>query len=578
VKRTNNRIKDSTFSLASRIFKILIVGFVIFGSVLLAEMIAVNVQLRNEVIRQNYEILDMQTDHLDEWLLTDENDLAGWNLTDSNVHQLKQCRDKNEAEMIIARIRALFSDNMNRRSFCELYFVKTEISGTAYSGMAVSGDFSAEEKRVQEQFVRDFNMEDPGTAYQWQLVRIGDEWYYFFFLESEGVFLGQAVRIWKIGDYIGMQDDQNKYLGIRAGEEILFFREADNGIAETAETVLNRSDIGNGMIQNNCLVTANTSRRLGSDIFYVQEDVFTENYTRVLIMLYGSVVLISFVYLLIARIAYKNLKSPLNVIKKAMLEVKRGNMETEIADFAALPVEFRDMAQVFNDMMCQIKIFKISSYENEIKKKDYEIQYLSLQIEPHFYLNAMKGLYALAQKKKVAEIQELILALSEYFRYLTYHTEHMVSLQEEIDHVKCYLNILHLESSRPVKTKMEMDSRANDAQVPKLMLQTFIENSFKYASADDRELEIEIRITVSGEEEEYLFLSVSDNGQGFSGEVISQMSRSADGERNDHVGLSNLYHRLKLLYGDRAYMHLSNKEPRGALAEVMIPISKCGDK
>ena len=562
--------RNDTFSLMSRIFKILIAGFVIFGIALLVEIVSISMQLRKEVIRQNYEILNMQIHNLDEWLLKEENDLVSWNMSDVNIQRLKDCTNKNEAERIVARIRALFADNMNRRSLCEFYFVVKEIDGKRVSGLAVNGDFSALDKSFLEQFAVKSDLSGVEDDYRWQLLWIGERWYYFYFQQAEGVLMGQAVSLEKLFDYIGMQDGENKNLGVHADGQLLFNGQtAVQG--EIVEELMRNELWENGSIRKNRLVLSKTSARLDHDFFYVQEDVFTENYMRVIIMLYGSVIFISFAYLMIAGIAFKNLRNPVNIIKKAMLEVRKGKMETKIEDSEKLPIEFREVAQVFNDMMQQIKNFKISSYENEIEKKNYEIQYLALQIEPHFYLNAMKGLYALAQQKKYAKMQELILDLAGYFRYLTYNREHQVTLLEEINHVKRYLNILRLESSKPIHAQLELDGRANDIRVPKLMIQTFIENSFKYASAEDRELEIEIKITVIGTEEEYLLLSVADNGNGFPGEVLHNRTGKKDKEEDGRVGLKNLYHRLRLLYGDKAYMNLSNKENGGASAEVMIP-------
>ena len=78
-------------------------------------------------------------------------------------------------------------------------------------------------------------------------------------------------------------------------------------------------------------------------------------------------------------------------------------------------------------------------------------------------------------------------------------------------------------------------------------------------------------ITMTVEEDagaDRLTLSVEDNGCGFPPEMLASFPVKED---NGHVGLSNLYHTLQLIYGPAASLHISNAEPNGARVTIFLP-------
>ena len=80
--------------------------------------------------------------------------------------------------------------------------------------------------------------------------------------------------------------------------------------------------------------------------------------------------------------------------------------------------EFNEVNETFNTMMTQIKDLKIESYEHEIETQKAELRYMQLQIRPHFFLNCLKSLYALAEAGKYDRIQKMILEISKHIRYI----------------------------------------------------------------------------------------------------------------------------------------------------------------
>ena len=121
-----------------------------------------------------------------------------------------------------------------------------------------------------------------------------------------------------------------------------------------------------------------------------------------------------------------------------------------------------------------------------------------------------------------------------------------------------------------------VDDGLGDIEIPVLLLQTLVENSFSHGLTPERKGEISLFITKEKHNDaECLYICVSDNGKGFSAEVLEKIENNGEIYYNDrrHVGLQNIKKRLNLIYGEQAEFHLSNMDENfGAISEVWIPL------
>ena len=99
------------------------------------------------------------------------------------------------------------------------------------------------------------------------------------------------------------------------------------------------------------------------------------------------------------------------------------------------------MTDTFNTMMDEIHKLKINVYEEQLATQRSELKHLQLQINPHFLFNSLNIVYHLASVKNLALIQEMILCLVQYFRFMFRSNSHFVSLSDELDHTRNYLTI-----------------------------------------------------------------------------------------------------------------------------------------
>jgi two-component system sensor histidine kinase AlgZ len=100
----------------------------------------------------------------------------------------------------------------------------------------------------------------------------------------------------------------------------------------------------------------------------------------------------------------------------------------------------------------------------------------------------------------------------------------LVPLDEEVRLVRDYLDIERVRFGDRLGFTIEMDELAKDTQVPRLSLQTIVENSVKYAISQRREggcLAIRAALVAS----DVTRLSVEDDGPGFDGEHVPEGHR-----------------------------------------------------
>lgn len=242
--------------------------------------------------------------------------------------------------------------------------------------------------------------------------------------------------------------------------------------------------------------------------------------------------------------------------------------------------EFKQVDAAFNHMTNQINQLKIVAYEHEIERQKAELQHLQLQIRPHFFLNCLKSLYGMAQQQSYERIQHMILAISNHLRYNFKDNLQLVSLHQEVEHVLNYIRIQQIGHHVPPLCECSIDSALKDFIIPPLSIQAFVENSVKYAMKPNEQLRIEIKaILLESDDGDYADITIQDNGDGFVSSILHELNHGDSNFYTDiHIGISNVRHRLSMLYGERAMLAFFNTDT-GAVAEIIVPInSRIRDK
>ena len=267
--------------------------------------------------------------------------------------------------------------------------------------------------------------------------------------------------------------------------------------------------------------------------------------------------------------------SPVGELTRAMQRVRDGDLDVRVEPRGQFR-EFHVMGECFNEMVSQINHLKISVYEEQIQKQKAELHFLQLRSGPHYYLNSLNVLYSLAMKQDLPLLKKMILILSRQSRYMLKSADTLVTMREELAHVSDYVQIQKERLPYPVEFTVEADPDLMEVLLPPLLIQTFVENSFKYGISTDRILRIRVQISSCRRgERDWARLVIADEGQGFPEKTLEILRRGetvVDDLGAEHYGIENIRQRLELTYHRTIDFELSNPPEGGARTEIWIPV------
>ncbi|QHW33947.1 HAMP domain-containing protein [Paenibacillus rhizovicinus] len=294
-----------------------------------------------------------------------------------------------------------------------------------------------------------------------------------------------------------------------------------------------------------------------------------------IVFLIGSVfiVLLMFISFLLLERSYF---IPLKRMMVTMKQIKNGHLDATMKTGSRVK-EFRQMSHTFNEMMTEIKDLKIESYEKEMQKQQAELQFLQIQIKPHFYLNVLKNLFGIAEQKKYDQIQEMILLLSRHLRYMFQENDSLVSLENEISNVQNYMALQQMSASHELICKVNMDERLNDFPILPISILTFVENSIKHAVSIHKQLIVSIKASLlENEDDQWVNITIMDNGAGFSDDMLALLNASNPNALKDHVGILNVIRRCNVVYQNKCTFLFSTSG--GACIDIFIPYRSDDEK
>ena len=180
--------------------------------------------------------------------------------------------------------------------------------------------------------------------------------------------------------------------------------------------------------------------------------------------------------------------------------------------------------------------------ETQLKLKEQELNYLKMQIHPHFLFNTLNTMYGFALKK-ADETPEMILKLSNLLDYLLYQVDKpFVLLSDEINHIKDYIELEKMRFNNTLDVSFKCDNILETKKIAPMLLLPFIENSFKHGSLKNGVLSINIDLYCDKDAINF--------------HIVNTNSKSEQTKKG--IGLENMQKRLDLLYKDKYTLTIDN--------------------
>ena len=192
-----------------------------------------------------------------------------------------------------------------------------------------------------------------------------------------------------------------------------------------------------------------------------------------------------------------------------------------------------------------------------------QLAMLRYQLNPHFLFNTLNSISTLVLLKQTDRANAMLSRLSSFLRYtLVNEPEAQVTLEQEFETLKLYLEIEKMRFEDRLRSSFDIDPRAAKARLPSLLLQPLVENAIKYAVTPQEDgADIAVTAQLVGDRVQ---ITVSDTGPGLN-ETAVRPSYSTG------VGLANIRDRLNQAYGPSHRFETRNQPGGGFVVTVEIP-------
>jgi LytS/YehU family sensor histidine kinase len=196
-----------------------------------------------------------------------------------------------------------------------------------------------------------------------------------------------------------------------------------------------------------------------------------------------------------------------------------------------------------------------------------QLRALKMQLHPHFLFNTLHSISSLVLEDPL-KANSMIARLGDFLRLtLENSNQHLVSLKEEAEFLRCYLEIEQVRFGDRLTVALELEPETLSVQVPHLILQPVVENAIQHAIAPRAtrgHINIEAKRVNSS-----LQLEIRDNGPG--------IALNSDSAATEGVGLSNVRARLHQIYGSNFRFELMNAKDGGLIVLIEIPFQREAD-
>ncbi|MFC5407556.1 sensor histidine kinase [Cohnella soli] len=321
----------------------------------------------------------------------------------------------------------------------------------------------------------------------------------------------------------------------------------------------------------NYLVAFEQSKVLGTTLIMYERERTVLGPLRQYTVWFWMISALTFVVILIVSYSvYRLIHQPLKTLVRAFRKVEQGNLNIAF-DYRGRD-EFKYLYTQFNTMVQRLQQMIKEVSEQNFRVQHAELKQLQSQINPHFLYNSLFILYRLAKKSRDENQIRFTKYLSDYFQFMTRNSSDNVTLAEEVQHAKNYVEIQKIRFAHQIEVVFgELPPAYAGLMVPRLIVQPLLENAYKYGL---EKKETGAKLTVQfAEQQMSLLIRVEDNG-GYTDQALIESLRKkleAQDAGLETTGLINVHRRLQFQFGSRYGLRIDQGESGEFQVTIRLP-------
>lgn len=235
------------------------------------------------------------------------------------------------------------------------------------------------------------------------------------------------------------------------------------------------------------------------------------------------------------------------------------------------PPEIQHLGETIRSMVKQLRQLTDDIVKEQEEKRKSELDALQSQINPHFLYNTLDSIMWMIEAEKYEDAISMVQALSRLFRISLSKGKNIITIGEELQHAKNYLDIQKYRYKNKFTSYFEIEEGIEKYKTIKLIIQPLIENAIYYGMEYmDGDGEIYVRAYTKDSD---LFIEVEDNGLGMQKEQVENIL--TDGTRirskGSGIGIRNVHQRIQLYFGTEYGLEILSEPDEGTTVRIHLP-------
>ena len=290
--------------------------------------------------------------------------------------------------------------------------------------------------------------------------------------------------------------------------------------------------------------------------------------TQLLVVFVAAFIL--FLMSLVNSYISSRITTPIRKLELSVNEIEKGNLNAKVD--AEGSYEIRHLGQSVQNMAKQIQVLMADIVSEHEKKRKQEFDTLQSQINPHFLYNTLDIIVWMIENEKPDQAVKAVTALARFFRISLSRGKSIITVKDELEHVRNYLMIQHMRFKNRFSYTIEAEDEVLELASLKLMLQPLVENAI-YHGMEFMDGDGEIFISAWKEGED-LYLKVSDNGLGMTEEQVARLFSDmphTGSSRGSGIGGKNVNERIRLYFGSEYGLSIESEPDEGTVVTIHLP-------
>ncbi len=324
------------------------------------------------------------------------------------------------------------------------------------------------------------------------------------------------------------------------------------------------------------IVTALLRETIFEYIFYELGDIQesrAEYQNFFMTMIRSSLVASVVILILILLLSYYIPLSIIHPIKKLIGvtdQVAKGDLA--VRSDVRSGVEVSMLSDSLNTMIDKINELLEQVTTEQIRLRKAEFELLQSQINPHFLYNTLDAIVWLAEAGDQKKVVSMVGSLSEFFRTSLNQGKDIISIKEELQHVRSYLEIQQVRYQDILKYEIDVPEELYKYLIPKITIQPLVENALYHGIKNKRGFG---RIVINGRREaDFFLIRIEDNGIGIGQERLLQVregiSHRVSAEKEIY-GLFNVNERIRLNFGEKYGISIESTYGERTIVSIKLP-------